>query len=165
MQAQAEAMHFEEAARLRDQIQALTTYAEKQKIVSQDVTDRDVFAVHADREEGMAVGVVFQIREGKMIGRRHQTIREVDGRPDEELILAFVERYYAEATFVPEEVLLSHDPAAHPRKIPWPSKTSSRASAASRCPSRCRSAARRPASCAWPPPTPSCSSASGSCSR
>jgi excinuclease ABC subunit C len=114
MRAQAEAMHFEEAARLRDQIQALTTYAEKQKIVSQDFTDRDVFALHADREEGVAIGVVFQIREGKMIGRRHQTIREVEGRPDEELVLAFVERYYAEATFAPEEVLLSHDPAELP---------------------------------------------------
>ena len=105
---------FEEAARLRDQIQALKTYSQKQKVVSQDFADRDVFALHVDREEGIGCGVLFQVREGKMIGKRHKYIRHIEGQKDEELILSFVEDYYADAHFVPEEVLLSHDPNAHP---------------------------------------------------
>ncbi len=114
MQSQSDRHNFEEAARLRDQIQALKKYSQDQKIVSQDFADRDVFALHVDRDDGIACGVLFQVREGKMIGKRHKYLRHIEGRTDEELILSFVENYYADAHFVPEEVLLSHDPSAHP---------------------------------------------------
>jgi len=114
MHEQSDRRNFEEAARLRDQIEALETYSEQQKVVSQDFADRDVFALHVDRGEGIGCGVLFQVREGKMIGKRHKYLRRIEGRTDEELILSFVENYYADANFVPEEVLLSHDPNAHP---------------------------------------------------
>ena len=114
MEAQSEQLNFEEAARLRDQIEALEEYSQQQKVVSQDFADRDVFALHVDRDEGIGCGVLFQVREGKMIGKRHKYLRRIEGRSDEELILSYVENYYADANFVPEEVLLSHDPNAHP---------------------------------------------------
>ena len=114
MQRASDRHDFEEAARLRDQIQALKDYSQQQKIVSQDFADRDVFALHVDREDSIACGVLFQVREGKMIGKRHKYIRHIEGREDEELILSFVENYYADAHFAPEEVLLSHDPNDHP---------------------------------------------------
>jgi excinuclease ABC subunit C len=62
----------------------------------------------------MGCGVLFQVREGKMIGKRHKYLKRITGRTDEELMLSFVENYYAEANFYPEEVLLSHDPNEHP---------------------------------------------------
>ncbi len=114
MEAQSEQLNFEEAARRRDQIQALKKYSERQKIVSQDFADRDVFALHVDRDEGIACGVLFRVREGKMIGRRHTYLRRIEGRTDEELMLSLVEPYYTDANFYPEEVLLSHDPNDHP---------------------------------------------------
>ena len=114
MQAQSDQKNFEEAARLRDQIQALKKYSQKQKVVSQDFADRDVFALHLDRDDGIGCGVLFQVREGKMIGKRHKYLRHIEGRTDEELMLSFVESYYADANFYPEEVLLSHDPNDHP---------------------------------------------------
>ena len=114
MQEQSDQMNFEEAARLRDQIKALKKYSQKQKIVSDDFADRDVFAVHVDRDEGIACGAVFIVREGKMIGRRHKYMKRIEGREDEELMLSFVEGFYAEANFFPEEVLLSVDPNDHP---------------------------------------------------
>ncbi|WP_022834587.1 excinuclease ABC subunit UvrC [Salisaeta longa] len=114
MEAQSEALNFEEAARLRDQIEALQTYSDRQKIVSQDFVDRDVFALFTDRDEGVACGVAFVVREGKMIGRRHKYIRRIEGRTDAELMLSYLERFYAEASVFPEEVLLSVDPNAHP---------------------------------------------------
>ena len=103
-------LNFEEAARIRDQIQAIEKHAEKQKIVSQDFVDRDIFGLHVDREADAACGVLFKVREGKMIGRRHRHIRPVEGRTPEEMILAFAEDYYTDAHFFPEEVLFSHDP-------------------------------------------------------
>jgi len=113
MERQSEELNFEEAARLRDQVEALKEYSKQQKVVSQDFADRDVFAVHSDREEGVAAGVLFQVREGKMIGKRHKYMRRIEGRTDEELMLSLVENYYADANFYPSEVLLSHDPNAH----------------------------------------------------
>ena len=114
MQEQSDQMNFEEAARLRDQIKALKKYSQKQKIVSDDFADRDAFAVHVDRDEGIACGAVFIVREGKMIGRRHKYMKRIEGREDEELMLSFVEGFYAEANFFPEEILLSVDPNDHP---------------------------------------------------
>ena len=111
---QSERQNFEEAARLRDQIDALKEYSQQQKVVSQDFADRDVFAIHLDRDEGIGCGVLFQVREGKMIGKRHKYLKRIEGRTDEELMLSFVENYFADAHFVPEEVLLSHDPNEHP---------------------------------------------------
>jgi len=114
MHEQSEQHNFEEAARLRDQIKALKEYSQEQKVVTQDFADRDVFALHVARDDGIACGVLFQVREGKMIGKRHKFIRHIEGRKNEELILSFVEDYYADAHFAPEEVLLSHDPNDHP---------------------------------------------------
>ena len=114
MHEQSDRKNFEEAARLRDQVQALKEYSQQQKVVSQDFADRDVFALHLDREEGIGCGVLFQVREGKMIGKRHKYLKRITGRTDEELMLSFVENYYADANFYPEEVLLSHDPNDHP---------------------------------------------------
>jgi len=114
METQSEVLNFEEAARLRDQIDALEKYSRQQKVVSQDFADRDVFALHVDREDGIGCGVLFQIREGKMIGKQHKYLRRIEGRTPEELMLSFVEDYYADAHFIPEEVLLSHDPNNHP---------------------------------------------------
>ena len=114
MHEQSDRHNFEEAARLRDQIQALKEYSQQQKVVSQDFADRDVFAIHLDRDEGIGCGVLFQVREGKMIGKRHKYLRRIEGRTDEELMLSFVENYYPDANFYPEEVLLSHDPNEHP---------------------------------------------------
>ena len=110
----AEAKNYEQAARKRDQIKALRKHAEKQKIVAEDRADRDVFAVHTDREEGLGVGVVFKVREGKVIGRQERRFERVEGRPDEELLLAFLENYYADAAFIPREVLCSADPDEAP---------------------------------------------------
>ncbi|PSQ82431.1 MAG: excinuclease ABC subunit C [Bacteroidetes bacterium QS_7_67_15] len=97
MERAAEGKDYEKAARRRDQIEALRKHAEKQKIVAEDRADRDVFAVHTDREEGLGVGVVFKVREGKVIGRQERRFERVEGRPDEELLLAFLENYYADA--------------------------------------------------------------------
>jgi len=114
MHEQSDRHNFEEAARLRDQIQALKKYSQQQKVVSQDFADRDVFAIHVDRDEGIGCGVLFQVREGKMIGKRHKYLKHIEGRTVEELMLSFVENYYPDANFYPEEVLLSHDPNEHP---------------------------------------------------
>ncbi len=107
MQAHAAALHFEEAAALRDRIRALEKYAAKQKIAGTDFVDRDLFALAVDRAEDVGCGVLFKVRDGKMVGRRHKYLRRIEGRSDEELMQTFLEDHYTETTFFPDEVLLS----------------------------------------------------------
>ncbi len=102
-----EQMEFEEAAKLRDQIAALQKYAERQKVVSGDLADRDLFALSVDREANAACGVAFQMRDGKIVGRRHIILTRIDETPQDELMQAVLERYYSEASFFPTELLMS----------------------------------------------------------
>jgi excinuclease ABC subunit C len=100
---------YEEAAEYRDRVRALEKYAEKQKVVADDELDRDLFALEVNREADAAVGVLFKVREGKIIGRQHKIIRGIDGADDPALMQRFVEDYYADATFLPDEALLGTD--------------------------------------------------------
>ena len=99
---------FEEAALLRDRIQALEKYSAKQKMVDAEDVDRDLFAVAVDPNADLACGVIFLVREGKIIGRQQKMIRPLHDRSSEQLLQALLERYYAEAQFIPDEVWLSH---------------------------------------------------------
>ena len=67
MEAASEALRFEEAARLRDQIRALQKTAERQKMVSHFGVDQDVFGLY--REGGFIEIQVLTIRRGKLTGR------------------------------------------------------------------------------------------------
>jgi excinuclease ABC subunit C len=109
MRACADTMKFEEAGVLRDRIRALERYSSKQKVVSLDQVDRDLFALAVDPEADAAVGVMFKVREGKILARHQKYIRQIEGRGTDELMQAFVESYYTEATFFPSEVFLSSD--------------------------------------------------------
>jgi len=116
MKQQAAALHFEEAAAVRDRIHALQKYGEKQRIVSQDFVDRDFFALSVDRADDVACGVLFKVREGKVIGRQHKYLRRIEGRADEELMQTFLEDYYTETTFFPDEVFIA-SPCADPEPL------------------------------------------------
>ncbi len=62
-------LQFEKAARLRDQLQAIHTVVERQKIISTERNDSDVVAMA--RQDGDACVQVFFIRGGRLIGREH----------------------------------------------------------------------------------------------
>ncbi len=110
MQRLAAEKQYEEAAEYRDRVRALEVYAQKQKVVAEDGADRDLFALHVDYEADVAIGVLFVMREGKILGRRHKVIRPVEGVEESELMQRLLEDHYTEATFFPDEVLLSHAP-------------------------------------------------------
>lgn len=112
MQRLAAERRFEEAAELRDRARALETYSERQKVVAEDELDRDLFALALDEEEDVGIGVMFKMREGKLLSRQHKVIRPIEGVEPSVLMQRLLEDYYAEATFFPDEVMLSHAPAA-----------------------------------------------------
>ncbi len=105
MQLLAIELKFEQAAEIKAQLESLKRYAERQKVVAGDRLDRDVFAVAASEDEGC--GVVFKIREGKLLGSQRIYMNNTDGETDAELQARVVEKYYLETLeLIPDEILL-----------------------------------------------------------
>ncbi|KAB2925459.1 MAG: excinuclease ABC subunit C [Bacteroidetes bacterium] len=107
MREAAGAMRFEDAAYYRDRIRELEVYSARQKVVDNEFRDRDIVAVATEDDD--ACGVIFKIREGKVIGRQHYYMNGVESRTDPEVLETLVQRYYLEAVDVPKEVVLSFD--------------------------------------------------------
>ncbi|NLE43918.1 MAG: excinuclease ABC subunit UvrC [Chloroflexi bacterium] len=104
MQASADAWDFEQAASIRDQLQAVQRVVERQKIVSSIGADQDVLAFA--RGDGDACVQVFFIRGGKLLGREYFVLEGVEGAGEREVLAAFLKQFYEEAAYVPPEVLL-----------------------------------------------------------
>lgn len=105
MERLAAGMKFEEAAVLRDRVKGLEAYSEKQKAVDLDPLDRDIFAFASEGDD--ACGVIFKIRDGKMIGRQHYYMTNVEEKPGSEVLETLLQQYYLGADYIPNEVLLS----------------------------------------------------------
>ena len=104
MMSLAEELRFEDAAIVRGRLLRLREYTEKQKVLANDEADRDVFALA--RAESMACMVVFIIRDGKLVGKRHYFISNSREQDDQEIVRTAVERWYIEAEHFPDEVLI-----------------------------------------------------------
>jgi len=105
MQKEAEAMHFEEAARLRDQIQMISDYNFlPRKVQLSDMEDRDVVAMATEDDD--ACMVVFKIRDGKVIGRQHYYLKGAGESEDEEILANFLKQFYLNEDYLPKQIIL-----------------------------------------------------------
>ncbi len=99
-------MEFEEAARYRDKIEALQSVMMKQKVDIGELVDRDIVAIA--REEGDAVAVVMQIREGVLIGRQDFQLTSVADHSNETVLQTFLMQYYNHQPNLPKELYLPY---------------------------------------------------------
>ncbi|MFH1700289.1 MAG: excinuclease ABC subunit UvrC [Candidatus Zixiibacteriota bacterium] len=95
---------FEEAARLRDTIEAMESVWRRQKVDAAQGINRDVIAYA--REDNDAVAVVMQIREGILIGRQDMQLKVNSDISGEELLSGFLKQFYNHAENFPEEIFL-----------------------------------------------------------
>ena len=100
-------MNYERAAVLRDQIIAIEKVVERQKIISDSKTDSDVIALA--RSNGESCVQIFFIRNGRLTGREYFILEGTEGEEDNEIIAQFIKQFYAEASSVPNEVLLPNE--------------------------------------------------------
>ncbi|GMB64006.1 UvrABC system protein C [Pectobacterium parmentieri] len=106
MEAASRELHFEDAARIRDQIQAVRRVTEKQ-FVSGDGEDLDVISVAFDA--GMACVYVLFIRQGKVLGSRSYFPKVPGGTELGEVVQTFVGQFYLQGNLgrtLPTEILL-----------------------------------------------------------
>lgn len=104
MAAASEAMDFERAAKLRDQVLALAHVMQRQKVASGEQVDQDVIAVVKD-DRGAAIQMLY-IRGGKLIGQRQFMLNGAAEAAPSEAVQEFVKQYYADSPDLPREILL-----------------------------------------------------------
>ena len=108
MQKASEEMRFEKAAAIRDQLKAIQSIIERQKIVfATDYKDSDVLAMA--RSDGEACVQVFFIRGGKMIGREYFILEGTEDEADAEVMEQFITQFYTEAAVIPQQVMLPQE--------------------------------------------------------
>src|SRR5512140_570757 len=106
MEEAAGALRFEEAARVRDQLQAVERSLEKQRVLFTDRADRDVFGLY--REGPDLVVQVLAVRGGKLQDAQSFPFRGQEF-PAEEILSTFLSLFY-EQNPAPDEVLLPIEP-------------------------------------------------------
>lgn len=104
MQEASDALDFEKAIEYRELLNSVKHVAEKQKITSSQMEDRDIIAFARAGDE--AVVQVFFVRNGKLIGREHFYVTGVQNDTRSEVMTAFIKQFYAGTPFVPKELLL-----------------------------------------------------------
>jgi excinuclease ABC subunit C len=104
MEAAAEALDFERAAALRDQLKAIEYITRQHKAVSADFADRDVIALA--RDNGETVVQILFIRNGKLIGSDARALDGTEDETDGEILSQFVQRFYSGTAEVPSEVVI-----------------------------------------------------------
>ena len=107
MRTASETMEFEKAIEYRDLLESVRKVAQKQKITSQSMEDRDIIAMAKDKRD--AVVQVFFVRDGKLIGREHFHMNLTGSESKAEILNSFVKQFYAGTPFVPHEIWVQEE--------------------------------------------------------
>ena len=109
MQTAAEELNFEEAARIRDRIQAVERVLEKQRIISTEgQDDQDVIAFASGDDETCVMAFFF--RNGKLIGREFFMLQGTRDSSPGEIMTSFLQQFYESSPHIPPEVVVEAEP-------------------------------------------------------
>ncbi len=110
MKAASKWKHFETAARLRDQLQAIEVLDERQVTIFNQKVSWDFVSVFVDPIS--ACVNVFKVREGKLIDKENFVYDNILGVPEENraslVQQTFLEMYYSQTTSLPKEIYTQH---------------------------------------------------------
>jgi excinuclease ABC subunit C len=101
-------LHFEEAAKVRDQIERTKNMAVRKKIISKDTLNRDIFGIA--QEDNYGCIVVIKVREARVVGRSFTHLSRLTGVTRASVWANFLVDYYlSETRMVPNELILPDD--------------------------------------------------------
>jgi excinuclease ABC subunit C len=107
MREAAENMEFEVAAGFRDKINSVRHIAEKQRVLSTSLGDKDVVAFA--KAETYACVQVFFIRGGKLIGGKHFIFEDISELEARELMTSFIKQFYSSVEYIPNEIIIQEE--------------------------------------------------------
>ena len=109
MEQAAEELNFEEAARIRDRIQAVERILEKQRIINTEgQNDQDVIALASGDDETCAQ--VFFFRSGKLVGREYFILQGTRESSPGEVMTSFLQQFYQSSPHIPAEIVVEVEP-------------------------------------------------------
>jgi len=118
MQAAAENLNFEEAARIRDRIKAVERILEKQRIISTEgQDDQDVIALASGEDETCAL--VFFFRNGKLVGREYFILQGTRESAPGEVMGSFFTQFYESSPHIPAEIIVEVEPDDRTVLLAW----------------------------------------------
>ena len=100
-----EALEFEKAAKMRERIKAIKNLEERQKVVSINVPEEDVFALVNGNKK--ACFDVLRFQNGRLTDSEHWLIDSVDSLPEARFEL--IERYYSMRSRIPSRIAVDGD--------------------------------------------------------
>ncbi len=109
MQFAVESLEFEKAAELRDRINQLQVISSRQKVVSEDLDDRDIFSIAYEGKDSACS--VFNIRSGKLVAKKQLRLGIEDGEVAEDIYSAAIKFYYGEFVEIPNEIVMEVEPS------------------------------------------------------
>ena len=108
MERASDALEFERAARIRDQLQSVERVTERQRMATTRHLDADVFALA--RQDDEACVQAFFVRGTVVADTDFFMLDGTQDASDKEILGAFLAQFYESATYVPKTVLLSVEP-------------------------------------------------------
>ena len=100
-------LEFERAAVLRDQLRAIESVHEGQKVLH--LTSENVDVISAAPSLNEAWVEVFFIRQGKLIGRDHFIMEGTEDDEPRQILTAFVKQFYDATPYIPPRILVPHE--------------------------------------------------------
>lgn len=100
-------LQFEDAAMYRDQLNAVRAFQERQRKITANFEDRDIFAFA--REEDIGIMVILRVRNGRIFGREKIALQNLDEN-EPQTFSAVISRFYLDTDFLPKEITMSTIP-------------------------------------------------------
>ncbi|MDO5575067.1 MAG: excinuclease ABC subunit UvrC [bacterium] len=104
MEQASEEMNYEKAKEYRDLLYSVKGVAQKQKITNHTGDDRDIIALATNESAGVIQ--IFFVRGGKLIGREHFYMTNIDENDRGKIIQGFIQQFYAGTPFIPRELMI-----------------------------------------------------------
>ena len=117
MQRASSQFKFEKAAVIRDRIDQLQVYSDKQKIVSNDFEDRDIVSAAVEGKDVAAT--ILNIRSGKLVGKKTFKLSIELNEELDKIYAAVLQFYYSEYVEVPKEIIIEIEPFEKESILEW----------------------------------------------
>ena len=108
-------LRYEDAGHYRDQLKAVNRFKEKQRKLSANFDDRDVFALAQENDYGVII--IVRIRQGRLFSREKFPLTSFD--EDKEILRNVIGRFYLESEFIPREISLPLSPNDEQGLLDW----------------------------------------------
>ena len=100
-------MEYEKAALYRDELLAVESISQKQKV--SNISENDIDVIGIARSDQEICIEIFYVRNSKMIGRDNYFFKGLNDEADSDIVEEFIEQYYNGKKFFPSKIMIRND--------------------------------------------------------